>query len=262
MMEVVDSVERWKGTGEDLVFHDTIVILRQGSRHFFARQDGKARNINLDNLKSIEEIPETFMYTPLPDGLTQAPDPLPENVYIKRANMIHYYPGMNGCDDIVEEAKVYEKLRLHPHKNIARYHGCLVENGMFYALCIEKYPATLSQRQDDLSTEDKKRIMRDIRSGVAHLHSLGLVHNDLNPSNIVLTDDGTAVIIDFDSCRPAGERIGVKGATPFWEVDSEYALPENDLQQVNQIERSLFEEPTAESEPEPEPESEPVRVDK
>ncbi|KAI0104977.1 kinase-like domain-containing protein [Nemania sp. FL0031] len=257
-MEVVVSAERWKGTGEDMVFHDTVVILRQGSRHFFARQDARESKIDVDKLEIVEEIPETFTYAPFPDGLTQAPNPLPENVYIKRVPWISYFPGIgNGCDVLIEEAKIYEKLRLHPHKNIARYYGCLVENGMFHALCIEKYAATLTDRQKDLSAEDKKRIMEDIRSGVAHLHSLGFVHNDLNPTNIMLTDDGTAVVIDFDSCRPAGEPLGIKRATPLWEVDSEYALPENDLQQVDQIERSLFKEPDVESESEPEPESEP-----
>lgn len=31
------------------------------------------------------------------------------------------------------------------------------------------------------------------------------MHNDLNPDNVMLDDDGTPVIIDFDICRKEGE---------------------------------------------------------
>lgn len=58
--------------------------------------------------------------------------------------------------------------------------------------------------------------MQDIRDGVAHLHSIGLVHNDLNPRNVMIAKDGAAVIIDFDWCRPTGEPLGPKGATMSW----------------------------------------------
>ncbi|KAI0875732.1 kinase-like domain-containing protein [Hypoxylon argillaceum] len=243
-MEFVTSSEVWKGEKEDLAFDHVGVILRQGSRYYFARQDDRHASIKVENLTP-EEIPHTYMYAPFPAGLTQVPDPLPANIYLKRANLLDYHPeihkdGVSGCDVLLEEAKIYETLRLHPHKNIARYYGCLVEEGNFHALCLEKYPATLKDRQGDLSVAEKTRIMQEIRDAVAHLHSLGLVHNDLKPNNIMITDDGTAILIDFDSCRPAGELMGVKGSTPGWEMVTDYALPENDLQLLDMIERSLL----------------------
>ncbi|KAI1120257.1 kinase-like domain-containing protein [Nemania abortiva] len=249
-MEIVTTAEAWDGEGEDMVYHHTFIVVRQDSHHFFARQYDRWKEIKVEDL-TLEPIPDTWFYAPFPDDLTQAPDPLPGNVYVKRPSLIGYEPSItNGCDTLLEEAKIYETLLLNPHKNIAQYHGCLVEDGMFHALCIEKYPTTLSALIDkdaDLSEEEKKRIMQDIRAGVAHLHSVGFVHNDLNPTNIMLTDDGTAVVIDFDSARPTGEPLGLKGATPFWEVDSKFSLPENDLQQVDQIERTLFKDPADEA---------------
>jgi hypothetical protein len=46
-----------------------------------------------------------------------------------------------------------------------------------------------------------------ILAGIHHLHSLGLVHNDITPSNIMFEGDGTPVLIDFDSCRKVGESL-------------------------------------------------------
>ena len=44
-----------------------------------------------------------------------------------------------------------------------------------------------------------------VESGIRHLHSLGLIHNDINPSNIML--DGEIPIIDFGSCQREGESL-------------------------------------------------------
>ncbi|KAI1192324.1 kinase-like domain-containing protein [Nemania serpens] len=126
-------------------------------------------------------------------------DPLPENAYLKRPYLLNYGATDNCCTILIQEANIHEKLRLNPHKNIVRYYGCVAENVM-----------------EDLSEAEKERIMQDIRDGVAHLHSIGLVHNDLNPRNVMIAKDGAAVIIDFDWCRPTGEPLGPKGATMSW----------------------------------------------
>jgi len=61
-----------------------------------------------------------------------------------------------------------------------------------------------------LSLEYRQRItiaMGGIASAVMHIHSRGVAHNDIRPSNIVLGKSG-AVLIDFD----AASEIGVHGA--------------------------------------------------
>ena len=58
-----------------------------------------------------------------------------------------------------------------------------------------------------------------IENGIAHLHSLGLVHNDLNPANIMFSEDDIPEIIDFDSCRREGENL-LKAGTPGWSDES------------------------------------------
>jgi serine/threonine protein kinase len=49
--------------------------------------------------------------------------------------------------------------------------------------------------------------MRDIRAGARHLHSLGLAHNDLNPTNIAVDGDDDPILLDFGSCRRFGEHL-------------------------------------------------------
>ena len=63
--------------------------------------------------------------------------------------------------------------------------------------------------------------MDGIRAGVRHLHSLGLAHNDLNPSNVALDGDGNPIILDFGSCKKFGEEL-ISGGTCGW-VDEDYS---------------------------------------
>jgi serine/threonine protein kinase len=44
-------------------------------------------------------------------------------------------------------------------------------------------------------------IMQSVLSGVGYLHEAGYIHRDLDPSNIMLTQDGNMKVIDFGICR-------------------------------------------------------------
>ncbi|KAJ7130614.1 hypothetical protein C8R44DRAFT_775883, partial [Mycena epipterygia] len=72
---------------------------------------------------------------------------------------------------------------------------------------------------------DKKafidKVIAGIRLGLEHIHSLGYVHNDLNPRNIVLDKEfKVPIIIDFDSCYKIGESLkGKKAGTVDWEYE-------------------------------------------
>ncbi|CAG8905892.1 unnamed protein product [Penicillium egyptiacum] len=83
--------------------------------------------------------------------------------------------------------------------------------------------------------EDYSRVLTDIESGLRHLHSLGLVHNDLNPSNIMVADD-KAIIIDVGSCRKIGESLQGVGRTYEWyDGKIQQSLPENDLDALEEL---------------------------
>lgn len=66
--------------------------------------------------------------------------------------------------------------------------------------------------------------MRGIEDGIQHLHGLGLINNNLNPSNIMM-DGENSVIIDFDSCKVEGAQLG-KGRCSWMadgQLDSRHA---------------------------------------
>ena len=46
----------------------------------------------------------------------------------------------------------------------------------------------------------------EIATGMAYLHSFGLIHRDLKPENIVIHASGRAAVCDFGVCRQVCER--------------------------------------------------------
>lgn len=52
--------------------------------------------------------------------------------------------------------------------------------------------------RDELSPPTRSTVLRDLFTGLAHLHSLGIIHRDIKPSNILLASPtGPAYISDF-----------------------------------------------------------------
>lgn len=73
---------------------------------------------------------------------------------------------------------------------------------------------------------DPELILSGVKAGLRLIHDFGLVHDDINPENIMIDEDGRAIIIDFDSCRPIGAPS--RGGTPGWATNPSTALLEND----------------------------------
>lgn len=96
---------------------------------------------------------------------------------------------------VLSEAKVCEILRRNPHPNIAEYRGCEVSRDWrITGLCWAKLTDSLMQRVNPHykgkgifrytpgSLKDKDGVLQKIKAGIQHLHQLGLVHNDIDPS--------------------------------------------------------------------------------
>ncbi|KAK4702515.1 hypothetical protein P7C70_g3707, partial [Phenoliferia sp. Uapishka_3] len=106
------------------------------------------------------------------------------------------------------EVATLELLKKHPHPSICEYRGCMVEEGFTTGIVLKDYPECLSYSAGKV---DHQMVLRDIGNAIQHLHSLGIIHNDINPGNIMLpADDSRAVLIDFDSAIPEGYRFNSK----------------------------------------------------
>jgi eukaryotic-like serine/threonine-protein kinase len=78
------------------------------------------------------------------------------------------------------------------------------ESGPFMAL--EWLPdGTLEDRlaHGALPPDETRRLARGIAAGLAHLHSRGLVHRDLKPTNVLFDEEGRPKLADFGLARHA-----------------------------------------------------------
>ncbi|KAK0421582.1 kinase-like domain-containing protein [Armillaria borealis] len=187
-------------------------------------------------------VPRSLYQTIPPPELLRAPEPLPEDTYIKVGTIFYFHPEDPEKSAIwqymIQEAHVCETLMKYPHQNVAQYYGYVEKDGMMVGLCFKRYGQTLSDamRIGLIRREDIEHSLDQIKKGIEHIHGLGLVHNDINPRNILLDADGKLVIIDFDSCRKQGESMldGKCGTFPF-SNDSETAEFQNDFYGLEKI---------------------------
>ncbi len=64
-------------------------------------------------------------------------------------------------------------------------------------------PARKSLAADTTRTEASLRIALQIAEGLAHAHARGILHRDLKPGNILVSDDGVPMILDFNLSETA-----------------------------------------------------------
>ncbi|KXT14350.1 hypothetical protein AC579_3997 [Pseudocercospora musae] len=138
-----------------------------------------------------------------------------------------------------DEVQILEFLKQHPHPNIVRYYGCRVKHGRVTGILLEKHESSVHYSREKNTRFEVDRYLKGLRAGVEHLHSLGLAHNDLNPSNILIDKENNPIINDFGSCRKFGQRL-VSAGTPGW-MDEDYENSErrNDEAAIRRIEAWL-----------------------
>jgi serine/threonine protein kinase len=142
---------------------------------------------------------------------------------------------INWIDDQqkrLHEAHICELLAKSPHPNIVTYYGCDVRGGYVLHLILEYLPHKLADRFLDKSKPlDVEQCIRGIEAGLNHIHSLGLVHLDIAPRNIMLREDDTPVIIDFDLAQRDHERLGENfhAGEPYYHSYDTHASPQLDI---------------------------------
>lgn len=190
--------------------------------------------LTLDEMiAGLKRLKDADIYPRVPPKmkLTIAPDTLdPSSVHIKRSGL-KLYPRHNDTGAahqvLLAETLSMEALSKRPHPYIIHYHGCRIRRGRITHLVLEKLNHSLMEYAfDDLTRPKFLQINKDaflagVQSAVSYLHSLGRAHNDVNPYNIMVRDDGSPVLIGFDSCRPLGEYALSAGTTGFADEEDE-----------------------------------------
>lgn len=85
-------------------------------------------------------------------------------------------------------------------------------------------------RTRDADLNERLRLFRQICAAVSYAHSKGLVHRDIKPGNILVTEDGTVKLLDFGIAKILDadflEEPIIKTETFFQQLTPEYASPE------------------------------------
>ncbi|KAI0089934.1 kinase-like domain-containing protein [Irpex rosettiformis] len=139
-----------------------------------------------------------------------------------------------------KEIQVYMKIFRSPHPNVCPFYGCVRDGSRVSALALKRIshelPFVWRCAKNPVS---KLSILRGVRRGLEHLHSLGIVHNDINRANVCLDESLRPVIIDFDSALGEGEPMEGRGGTPGWFRKSQLSLKENDMFGLGQLAKWL-----------------------
>ncbi|KAJ5833424.1 kinase-like protein [Penicillium riverlandense] len=244
-MKIVQRSERFK-------FIDGVLSFSYVS--YFIQKDGilylgksKDRFGPPDSLEQLEDVQQVQTEDRGPVVRTAW-----STVYVKTPNLFAYTGGSDLEKRISYEVEACELLRQNPHPNIATYYGCQETNGRVSGLCFKQYTSTLQEKvnpghlnksmfrssERQLVDSSVKASLNGILAGIQHIHSLGLVHNDISPANIMFDENCTAVIIDFGSCRPIGKSLPETGAGRTYEwfnpsVDT--SLEKNDLDAFEEL---------------------------
>jgi serine/threonine protein kinase len=259
-MEIIQSAEAFKPVGDKLEFDRVEGIVRYNSVVYFGKwQDRRHPPLSLSELYDVKRVETDDRGPEVQPSWTVASSKPSSSCYIKTPSLFDYACTPDLERRILREVETCEVLRKHPHPNVASYRGCLETRGRVSGLCFKRYASTLADKVNPehlnksaflLSgrplVEDAmmKAQLDGILAGIQHLHSLGLVHNDITPANIMLDeDDGTWVITDFDSCRRVGEGLrdtGTKRTYGWHDPAVAVSSEKNDLDAFSELRTWLF----------------------
>jgi hypothetical protein len=203
--------------GGGLRFDHTKVLYRHDDMTFWARLPFRSSKQAID-LERLEDV-KCISYRPLRIcNHTIAPDP--DERFLKRPNSTSCENEDDFTNLVLKELAACDVIRIQPHPNLAENCGCKVSDGFIEGLCFKRYRETLMDaiNPDNLNKSmsilaaDRAAIRNKtachfpgIEDGIRHLHKHGLIHNNINPTNIMI--DNGPVINNSDSSRAPEEII-------------------------------------------------------
>lgn len=150
---------------------------------------------------------------------------------------------------------VYNVLKMIRHKHIIQVLNVFESDGKL--VIIEEYidgitlENLLHNDADDtfmtMNPLGVKRILLQLCDGLFALHSMGIIHRDINPNNIMITNNGIVKIIDFDISKlyksgDTKDRIiqGTVGYAPYEQYDIKSTDERSDIFSVGVLANKLL----------------------
>jgi serine/threonine protein kinase len=212
--------------------------------------------ISLEEFSSaLELIPDDEIYPLLsdaeapprraPESINMAAGADLKDIYIKRPPVKEYDSYKE--DDILntipammlEEVAAFQHISKHEqHPNVVRFFGCRTRRDRITGLMMPRYEYSLREFVKAGKTVDKERILNGLQSAIQYLHSLGLAHNDINPSNIMVDEEsGEPVLVDFGSSHRLGSKLTFSRGTPGWTEEGDDYILSKESHDISALEK-------------------------
>jgi len=123
------------------------------------------------------------------------------------------FAGVLGGERFVREIQIASKLS-HPHI-VPVYDSGQADGLLYYTMPYVEGESLRSRlnREQSISVDEALRISREVCSALSYAHRRGVIHRDVKPENILLSD-GEAVVADFGIARAislAGAKLTASG---------------------------------------------------
>jgi len=140
---------------------------------------------------TLHNSPTSIVYTATlaPDGAT---------VVVKRTKI-------TCSNDIARFNKEIELLSVCRHERVIQPLG-VIREAPTYAIVLPPYSrgalfGLLHNSAHQLTPAAAVQLSADVASAVAHVHQISILHRDIKSDNILVTDDGRAVLTDFNAAE-------------------------------------------------------------
>lgn len=121
----------------------------------------------------------------------------------------------------------FRQMQRLTHAGIARVFDLDCDAGVwFITMELLQGQSLRRQLQDELNQEDALRILTQCTEALAYAHDQGVIHGDLKPGNIFVTQDGRVRLLDFGSVPDQDETAATEHSPPHLAATLAYASPQ------------------------------------